>query len=114
MTQGRLSKVKKFRISPEEAKVLANKIELANMTESEYLRLMISQKPNDYPKIRILLKELINEVNHIGTNINQIVHNYNSGFYSEDDKDRLVAYMRKLNIEVNKVYETINKGKFDN
>ena len=108
MTQGRLSKVKKFRISPEEAKVLAN------MTESEYLRLMISQKPNDYPKIRILLKELINEVNHIGTNINQIVHNYNSGFYSEDDKDRLVAYMRKLNIEVNKVYETINKGKFDN
>ena len=107
MTQGRLSKVKKFRISPEEAKVLANKVELANMTESEYLRLMISQKPNDYPKIRILLKELINEVNHIGTN-------YNSGFYSEDDKDRLVAYMRKLNIEVNKVYETINKGKFDN
>ena len=59
MTQGRLSKVKKFRISPEEAKVLANKVELANMTESEYLRLMISQKPNDYPKIRILLKELI-------------------------------------------------------
>ena len=114
MTQGRLSKVKKFRISPEEAIVLANKVELANMTESEYLRLMISQKPNDYPKIRILLKELINEVNHIGTNINQIVHNYNSGFYSEDDKDRLVAYMRKLNIEVNKVYETINKGKFDN
>ena len=47
MTQGRLSKVKKFRISQEEAKVLANKVELANMTESEYLRLMISQKPND-------------------------------------------------------------------
>ena len=114
MTQGRLPKVKEFRISPEEAKVLANKVEVANMTESEYLRLMISQKPNDYPKIRILLKELINEVNHIGTNIYLIVHYYNSGFYSEDDKDRLVAYMRKLNIEVNKVYETINKGKFDN
>ena len=59
MTQGRLSKVKKFRISPEEAKVLANKVELANMTESEYLRLMISQKPNDYPKIRILLELIL-------------------------------------------------------
>ncbi|MCB6992005.1 MobC family plasmid mobilization relaxosome protein [bacterium 210820-DFI.6.37] len=46
--------------------------------------------------------------------MNQIVHNHNSGFYSEDDKDRLVAYMRKLNVEVNKVYETINKEKFDN
>ncbi len=30
------------------------------------------------------------------------------------DKDQLVAYMRKLNVEVNKVYETINEGKFDN
>jgi hypothetical protein len=94
--------------------VLADKAEQAGVNESEYLRLLISQKPNDYPEIRILLKELINEVNHIGTNINQIVHNHNSSFYSEDDKDRLVAYMRKLNVEVNKVYETINKGKFDN
>lgn len=100
-------------ISNDFLKVLANKAELANMTESEYQRLMISQKPNDYPAIRILLKELINEVNHIGTNINQIVHNYNSGLYSEADKESLVAYMRKLNVEVNKVYETINEGKFD-
>lgn len=84
------------------------------MTESEYLRLMISQKPNDYPEIRILLRELINEVNHIGININQIVRNHNSGIYSEDDKKRLVAYMRKLNMEVNNVYKTVNEGKFGN
>jgi hypothetical protein len=64
------------------------KAEQAGVNESEYLRLLISQKPNDYPEIRTLLKELINEVNHIGTNINQIVHNHNFGFYSEDDKDR--------------------------
>lgn len=32
------------------------------MTESEYLRFMISQKPTDYPEMRILLRELINEV----------------------------------------------------
>ena len=89
MFQDKLTLVKKFRLSPREASMLADKAQQANMTESEYLRLMISQKPNDYPEIRILLRELINEVNHIGININQIVHNYNSGIYSEDDKERL-------------------------
>ncbi|MBR6664754.1 MAG: MobC family plasmid mobilization relaxosome protein [Lachnospiraceae bacterium] len=114
MSQDKLSLVKKFRLSPREATILADKAQQANMTESEYLRLMISQKPSDYSEIRILLKELINEVNHIGTNINQIVHNHNSGIYSEDDKERLVAYMRKLNTEVNNVYKTVNGGKFRN
>ena len=110
MSQDKLTLVKKFRLSPREASMLVDKAQQANMTESEYLRLMISQKPNDYPEIRILLRELINEVNHIGININQIVHNYNSGIYSEDDKERLVAYMRKLNMEVNNVYKTVNEG----
>ena len=114
MSQDKLSLVKKFRLSPREASMLADKAQQASMTESEYLRLMISQKPSDYSEIRILLKELINEVNHIGTNINQIVHNHNSGIYSEDDKERLVAYMRKLNTEVNNVYKTVNGGKFRN
>lgn len=114
MSQDKLTLVKKFRLSPREASMLADKARQANMTESEYLRLMISQKPNDYPEIRILLRELINEVNHIGININQIVHNYNSGIYSEDDKERLVAYMRKLNMEVNNVCKTVNEGKFRN
>ena len=104
MSQDKLALVKKFRLSPREASMLADKAQQANMTESEYLRLMIFQKPKDYLEIRILLRELINEVNHIGTNINQIVHNYNSGMYSEDDKERLVAYMCKLNTEVNNVY----------
>ena len=114
MSQVRLSLVKKFRLSPEEAEELAEKAEKMNMTESEYLRFMISQKPTDYPEMRILLRELINEVNHIGTNINQIVHNNNSGLYSETDKEQLVTYMRKLNVEVNKVYEVISERKSGN
>ena len=114
MSQGRLSLVKKFRLSPEVAAELAEQAEKMNMSESEYLRLMISQKPTDYPEMRILLRELINEVNHIGTNINQIVHNNNSGLYSETDKEQLVAYMRKLNVEVNKVYEVISERKSGN
>lgn len=95
MSKSGLSLMKKFRLSP------------------DVLRFMISQKLSDYPEIRILLRELIDEVNHIGTNINQIVHSNNSGIYSEDDKERLVAHMRKLNVEVGKVYDAITEEKSD-
>ena len=61
------------------------------MNEAEYIRLLISQKPNDYPEVRKLLKELINEINRIGININQIVFNSNAQIYSKKDKEQLVA-----------------------
>lgn len=92
---------KTLRLMPQEAKALAEKAAEQNMNEAEYIRLLISQKPNDYPEVRKLLKELINEVNRIGININQIVSNSNAGLYSKDDKAQLVAYMRKLNQKVN-------------
>lgn len=98
---------KLLRLTPEEAKLLGRKSKEADMTESEYLRLLISQKPNDYPEVRKLLRDLINEVNRIGININQITFNNNAGMYSETDKVNLTAYMRKLNIEVSKVVEIV-------
>lgn len=98
---------KLLRMTPEEAKLLEEKALLAGMDGSAYLRLMISQKPNDYPEIRRLLKELINEVNRIGVNINQIVFNHNAGFYSDDDKNRLFAYLRKLNTRVDEAVTII-------
>ena len=64
MSQGRLSLVKKFRLSPEVATELAEKAEKMSM--------------------------------------------------SETNKEQLVAYMRKLNIEVNKVYEVISERKSGN
>lgn len=51
MSDGGLSLVKKFRLSPVDAAELADKVKKANMTESEYLKLMISQKPNDYQRV---------------------------------------------------------------
>lgn len=42
-------------------------------------------------------KELRNEINHIGININQIVHNANIGIYSEFEKRKLFALMREIN-----------------
>ena len=50
--------------------------------------------------IHIFLKELINEVNRIGININQIVFNSNAQLYSMKDREQLVAYMKKLNQSV--------------
>lgn len=98
---------KLLRITPQEAKLLEEKSKVADMTESEYLRLMISQKPNDYPEVRQLLRDLINEVNRIGININQITYNHNAELYSADDKERLIAYMRKLNTAVAKVVDIV-------
>ena len=94
-------------MTPEEAAELSIKAKRAGINESAYLRLMIRQKPNDYPEIRLLLKELINEVNHIGNNINQIVKNHNAQFYSAEDKTRLFAYMKKLNKTVDEVVTKI-------
>ena len=66
--------VKPFRMTEKEAEKLKSDAKQRGMKESEYIRLLMSQKPNDYPEIRILLRDLINEVNAIGNNINQIAH----------------------------------------
>ena len=83
-----------FRISETEREELCRQAKGVGMSESAYLRWLLSQKPKDYPQIRQLLKSLINEVNHIGVNINQIVKSYNSGFYRQEDKKLLAAYLK--------------------
>ena len=98
---------KTLRLMPEEAKELAKKAKGNGMNEAEYIRLLISQKPNDYPEVRKLLKELINEINRIGININQIVFNNNAGLYSKDDKTQLIAYMRNLNQKIDEAVRQI-------
>lgn len=107
MDDGKKTVKKLFCLSKSEAKLLRQKAKELGLNDSEYLRLMISQKPNDYPEIVDLLKELINEVNHIGVNINQIVKNHNSSFYKAEDKDRLYSYMRRLNILVQEAVEKL-------
>ena len=92
-----------FRVSEQERDEIRRQAKANKMTESAYLRLLLSQKPKDYPQIRQLLKSLINEVNHIGVNINQIVKSYNSGFYRQEDKELLTAYLKKLNTAVAEV-----------
>ena len=58
--------VKHFRLTAEEAEAFSRLAGEAGMKEAEYFRLLITQKPNDYPEVRSGLKSLINEVNRIG------------------------------------------------
>ena len=94
--------VRHYRMSAELAAEVRKKAEEAGMKESEYVRFLVTQRPDDYPEIRENLKTLINEVNRIGVNINEIVHNNNSELYRQSDKERLAAYMRRLNETVEK------------
>lgn len=98
---------KAYRLTEEQNEELQAKVSELGMTESEFIRLLITQRPKDYPEIRQMLNRLINEVNHIGVNINEIVHNNNSMLYSDSDKTRLLAYMNKLNETVNKAVKSI-------
>lgn len=91
---------KTLRLTPAESRLLSEKAEAFHMNEAEYLRLLISQTPNDYPEIRQGLKQLINEVNHIGVNINQIVHHHNYELYSKEDRQQLIAYMKNSTIQL--------------
>lgn len=77
------------------------------LKESEYPRFLLSQKSNDYPEIRILLRELIYEVNAIGNNTNQITTKHNSKLYGEEDGQLLAAYMKKLNLLIKEAIEAI-------
>lgn len=96
-----------FRVNEEEEKQLTERAKAHGLTMSAYLRLLVRQKPSDYPVIREQLKTLINEVNHIGVNINQIVKNHNASLYSNADKERLYAYMKKLNMQVKDVVKSL-------
>lgn len=107
MAEKTYTELKTLRLTPDENKLLKSRCEEFHMKEAEYFRFLLSQKPNDYPEIRVLIKSLINEVNHIGRNINQIVHNNNSELYSEADKKRLMAYMKKLNVTLEEAVHSL-------
>ncbi len=65
-------------------KQLQENADREGVKESQYLRMLITNRPRDYPEIRDEIARLSNEINHIGVNINQIAHRVNSGIYQED------------------------------
>lgn len=87
---------KEIRLTHEELEELQRQADGMGVTESKYLRMLITNRPRDYPEIRQELQRLNNEINHIGVNINQITHNNNSRLYSKEDKHRLYILMKNL------------------
>ena len=53
---------KAYRLTEEQNDELQAKVSELGMTESEFIRLLITQRPKDYPEIRQMLNSLINEV----------------------------------------------------
>ena len=94
---------KTLRLVKEDSDLLYEKAKQTGMNENEYLRVLIREKPADMPEIRGLMKSLINEVNHIGVNVNQIARNSNAGYFGSADRQQLLAYMQKLNEAVEQV-----------
>ena len=87
---------KEIRLSCEELEELNRKAKERGLSDSQYLRMLITNRPRDYPELLEALQNLTNEINHIGININQIVKNTNRGLYHESDKKRLYVYMKQI------------------
>lgn len=87
---------KEIRLSSAELEELQRQAAEMGVTDSQFLRMLITNRPRDYPAIRQELQRLNNEINRIGVNINQITHNNNSRLYSDEDKHRLYVLMKRL------------------
>lgn len=99
----------KMRLSLEEKNVLAQKAGQALISQSELVRrLIMGENIYEYNKEIVQgIKDVTNEINKIGVNINQIVHNLNMGKYSDYEKKKLFAYMQELYDRVSVLAEKI-------
>ena len=102
--------IKGFRLTEDEAKLLSQSAAEAGLKESDYIRQCISKSPMEHIEIRILLHDVLTEINHIGVNINQIVKNNNSGLYLPSDKERLLAYMKRLSSSMSEVVKKLGNN----
>lgn len=101
-----LSVRKSFRISEEDEAFFREQCELYGMKDSAYFRFLLEKVKNPSaqrvrPKEEFLaIKELTDEINHIGININQIVRNVNMLHYSDYEKRKLFAMMEDIRKKV--------------
>ena len=70
---------KEIRLYSWELEELQKQAEKMGLSDSQYLRMLITNRPRDYPEIRQELERMNQEINRIGVNINQMTHNNNTG-----------------------------------
>ena len=57
---------KEIRLTSAELEELQKQAAEMGVTDSQFLRMLITNRPRDYPAIRQELQRLNNEINHIG------------------------------------------------
>ena len=98
---------KEIRLYSWELEELQKQAEKMGLSDSQYLRMLITNRPRDYPEIRQELERMNQEINRIGVNINQITHNNNSALYSREDKHRLYVFLKQIKTLVSQVQERL-------
>ena len=98
---------KEIRLYSWELEELQKQAEKMGLSDSQYLRMLITNRPRDYPEIRDEIARLNNEINHIGVNINQIAHRINSGIYLEEDRHRLYVFLGQIKGLIKELLEKI-------
>ena len=92
---------KEIRLYSWELEELQKQAEKMGLSDSQYLRMLITNRPRDYPEIRQELERMNQEINRIGVNINQITH------YSREDKHRLYVFLKQIKTLVSQVQERL-------
>ena len=103
-----------IRLTEKEKNLLKKKAGKQDM--SKYIRDILFEEqgnrkmipPERMKALEECLWQLKKEINHIGVNINQIVKNHNSNFYSNAEKRKLFALMGELNQKMGQIAEKIN------
>lgn len=103
-----------IRLTEQEKMLLRKKAGMQDM--SKYIRDILFERqgnrklipPERFQALEECLRQLKKEVNHIGVNINQIVKNHNSNFYSSAEKRKLFALMGEVNQKMEQIVEKIN------
>jgi len=113
LKQTRRDKIE-IRLTSQEKRLLCQRAGKGDM--SNYIRGLIFHEaehknfisPEQQKALQESLCQLKKEINHIGVNINQIVKNHNSMFYSETEKRKLFALMGEINKKMEHIVDKIN------
>lgn len=92
---------KNFRITKKQDIYLQESSVRYGIGESEFLRRLLEADMGNASQMQtqeefLARKRLVYEINRIGNNINQIVKNVNSHYYSDYEKKKLFAMMKKV------------------
>ena len=98
-------KAKLIRFSEEDLKRIEQDARAAGKTFSEYIRELTLKEPAQHPEVIDVFNKLINEINHIGININQIARMANArGVIDVPHFNKEVDKLDQLIVEIKNKY----------